>query len=72
MNRQAAGMVAALCVAGVLQAAPLNEKEARMIKSRLTPAPQSITLTGGADVVPEQSRDSQFAERRKTGHVIFC
>ncbi|MDD4017295.1 MAG: family 20 glycosylhydrolase [Kiritimatiellae bacterium] len=56
MNRQAmAGGVAALCAAGMLQAAPLNEKEARIIKSRLTPAPQSVTLTDGPDVVLDKT-----------------
>lgn len=39
------------CVVGLLQAAPLNQKEERIIKSRLVPAPKSVSLTDGPDVV---------------------
>ncbi len=45
------GMMTVFCVAGLLQAAPLNEKESRIVKARLVPAPQSIELTDGPDVV---------------------
>jgi len=51
MDGKTIAFAAACCVAGVLQAAPLNEKEAKIVKSRLIPAPRSIVLTDGPDVV---------------------
>lgn len=53
--RTARWMVAIICAAGTLQAAPLNEKEAQIVKARLVPAPQSIELTDGPDVVLDGS-----------------
>ena len=43
------------CAFGMLQAAPLNEKESRIIRARLVPAPQKVALTDGADVVLDKS-----------------
>ena len=54
-------IVITVCAAGLLQAAPLNEKEARIIKARLVPAPQSITLTDGPDVVLDKTLNLTFA-----------
>ncbi len=54
-------LAAVCCMAGLLQAAPLNEKEARIVKSRLVPAPQSVSLTDGPDVVLDQSLSVTFA-----------
>jgi len=42
-------------VHGMLLAAPLNERESRIIKSRLVPSPQKIMLMDGADVVLDKS-----------------
>ena len=50
-----------VCAAGMLQAAPLNEKEAGIVKSRLVPAPQSVTLTEGPDVVIDGALRVSFA-----------
>ncbi len=48
-------MIVIICAARLLQAAPLNNKEARIVKARLVPAPQSIELTDGPDVVFDDS-----------------
>lgn len=48
-------IILTVCAAGLLQAAPLNEKEAHIIKARLVPAPQLIELTDGPDVVLDDS-----------------
>ena len=47
----------AFCAACVSDAAPLNEREASVIKSRLVPAPQSVALGDG----PEVALDSALA-----------
>ena len=55
MSRKVIIFVTACCLYGLLQAAPLNEKESRIIKARMVPAPQSINLTDGADVVLDKT-----------------
>lgn len=54
-------MFITICAAGLLQAAPLNEKEARIVKARLVPAPQSIELSDGPDVVFDGSLEISLA-----------
>jgi len=60
MNGKRLTMAVACCLAGLLQATPLNEKEARIVKARLVPAPQSITLTDGSDVVLDKTLNVSF------------
>lgn len=43
--------IAAWCAGHLIHAASLNEAEARIIKARLVPAPQTIALMDGPDVV---------------------
>ncbi|MDD2456625.1 MAG: hypothetical protein PHE10_09895, partial [Kiritimatiellae bacterium] len=43
-------IVMMVCAACLTHAAPLNEREAGIIKSRLAPAPQRVELGDGADV----------------------
>ncbi len=54
-------MAGACCVVGVSRAAPLNEAESRLIKARLVPAPQTVTLTDGPDIVMDASLEVMFA-----------
>ena len=53
-------LAVACCAAGLLQAAALNEKEARIVKARLVPAPRAVTLTDGPDVVFDGTLDVSF------------
>jgi hypothetical protein len=46
---------------GCYKAAPLDEKEAHIVKARLVPAPQSIELTDGPDVVFDSSHQRSLA-----------
>ena len=61
MSRKRMALAVACCMAGLLQAAPLNEKEAKIVRSRLVPAPQSMALTDGPDVVLDQTVSVSFA-----------
>ena len=54
-------LAVACCAAGLLQAAALNEKEARLVKARLVPAPQEMTLTDGPDVMLDGALSVSFA-----------
>ncbi|MDA3927068.1 MAG: family 20 glycosylhydrolase [Kiritimatiellae bacterium] len=81
MKRIVMVVMLAFCACGILQAAPLNTKESHIIKARLVPAPQSISLTDGADVVMDKSikitlacrKDETLAEKqiRKTFKAWF-
>ena len=52
MNRWCVGGMLLVCwVAGWVQAEPLEQGEARFLKARLVPAPQSVTLTDGPRVL---------------------
>ncbi|MGI6389633.1 MAG: hypothetical protein ACOX7Q_05460 [Kiritimatiellia bacterium] len=44
-------MAVCACVAYASHAAPLNAREANIIKARLVPAPKRVDLTDGPDVV---------------------
>ncbi len=61
MNRKRMTLAAVCCVAGLLQAVPLNEKEAKIVKARLVPAPQSVALSDGPDVVLDTTIKVSFA-----------
>ena len=61
MSGKMLAMVIVCCTAGALRAAPLNEKEAKIIRARLVPAPQSVTLTDGPDVVVDGTLGVFFA-----------
>jgi N-acetyl-beta-hexosaminidase len=54
-------IVVAFCAVGMLHAAPLNEREARIVKMRLVPAPRSVELTDGPDVVIDGSLNVTLA-----------
>lgn len=61
MGKKLVVFVVACCLAAVSQAAPLNDKEARIIRSRLVPAPRSLQLTDGPDVVLNATLRVTFA-----------
>ena len=44
-------MALVVCAACFTHAAPLNEREAGLVKARLVPAPKRVDLTDGPDVV---------------------
>ena len=61
MNGKRVAITVACCLTGLLQAAPLNENESRIVKARLVPAPRSVALTDGPDVVLDGALGVTFA-----------